>query len=105
MSAWIAVFDHPYFSVTGDDGTFDIKNLPDGDYTLQAWHEKYGTQEQKFSVKGGKAQVNVSFKADAGNNAGPKKLAQNETSRVMVATPAGIVGCPECAKTKANLIR
>lgn len=65
MSAWVAVFDHPYFSVTGDDGTFTIKGLPDGDYTLQAWHEKYGTQEQKITVKDGKAAVDFKFKADA----------------------------------------
>ena len=63
MSAWIAVFDHPYFSVTGDDGTFTIKGLPDGNYTLQAWHEKYGTQEAKVTVKDGKAQIDFTFKA------------------------------------------
>lgn len=73
MSAWIAVFDHPYFSVTGDDGTFDIKNLPDGDYTLQAWHELYGTQEQKITVKDGKAEVNFTFKADAAQKDGGGK--------------------------------
>jgi hypothetical protein len=64
MSAWIAVFDHPYFSVTGDDGTFDIKGLPDGTYTLQAWHEKYGTQDKKITVKDGKAVVDFQYKAD-----------------------------------------
>ena len=88
MSAWIAVFDHPYFSVTGDDGTFDIKNLPDGQYTLQAWHEKYGTQEQKITVKDGKAEVNFTFKADAP----VKDDAQKKLSMVL--------GCPDCAVKK-----
>jgi hypothetical protein len=64
MGGWVCVFDHPYFSVTGDDGTFDIKNLPDGDYTIQAWQEKYGTQESKVTVKDGKATVNFTFKAE-----------------------------------------
>ncbi len=65
MAGWVAVFDHPYFSVTGDDGTYTIKNLPDGDYTLQAWQEKYGTQEQKITVKDGKATADFTFKAGA----------------------------------------
>jgi plastocyanin len=65
MSMWIAVFDHPYFAVTGDDGTFTIKNLPDGVYTLQAWHELYGTQEQQITVKDGKAVANFAFKTEA----------------------------------------
>ena len=66
MSAWIAVFDHPYFAVTGDDGTFSIKGIPDGEYTLQAWQEKLGTQTQKITVKDGKTAgpVNFTFKAE-----------------------------------------
>jgi plastocyanin len=90
MSAWIAVFDHPYFSVTGDDGTFDIKNLPDGTWTIQAWHEKYGTQEQKVTVKGGKAEVNFTFKTDAPvKDPADKKLSQNLGTMVLK--------CPLCA--------
>jgi len=67
MSAYIAVFDHPYFAVTGDDGKYSIKadQLPDGDYNVQFWHEKYGTQTQKVSVKDHKATADQSFKAEA----------------------------------------
>ena len=43
MRAYIGVVSHPFFAVTGDDGTFTIKGLPPGTYTLEAWHEKYGT--------------------------------------------------------------
>ncbi len=50
MGAYIGVFNHPYFSVTGDDGSFSMKKLPAGDYTLEAWHEKYGTQTLKVKV-------------------------------------------------------
>jgi plastocyanin len=39
MSAWIEVFDHPYFAVTGADGRFAIKGVPAGHYTVEYWHE------------------------------------------------------------------
>ena len=62
MTGWVAIFDHPYFAVTADDGTFAIKGLPDGTYTLQAWHERFGTQSQKVTVKDGKATADWTFK-------------------------------------------
>jgi hypothetical protein len=36
--------------VTGDDGTFSLKGLPPGTYTIEVWHEKYGRQEQQVTV-------------------------------------------------------
>ena len=36
--------------VTGKDGKFELKNLPPGEYTISAWHEKFGTVEQKVTV-------------------------------------------------------
>ncbi len=50
MRAYIGVVSHPYFAVTGDDGTFTIKNLPPGTYTIEAWQEKYGPQEMTVTV-------------------------------------------------------
>lgn len=50
MHAWINVADSPFFSVSGDDGSFSIKGLPAGTYTLEAWHEKYGTSTQTVTV-------------------------------------------------------
>lgn len=50
MHAYIGVLDHPYFSVSKDDGTFTISNLPPGTYTLTVWQEKLGTQEQQIVV-------------------------------------------------------
>lgn len=44
MGAYVAIMDHPYFAVTKEDGTFEIKNLPPGKYTLEAWHEVFGKQ-------------------------------------------------------------
>jgi hypothetical protein len=61
MSAYIAVFEHPFFAVSGEDGTFSIKDLPDGDYTVVAWHEKLGTKEEQVTITDGKGEVNFSF--------------------------------------------
>jgi len=50
MGAYIGVFDHPYFAVSDDNGSFTLKNVPAGEYTLEAWHEKYGTKTLKITV-------------------------------------------------------
>lgn len=50
MVAWVGVVSHPFFAVTGEDGSFSLKGLPPGEYTLEAWHEKLGTQEIKVTV-------------------------------------------------------
>jgi plastocyanin len=60
MNAWIGVLDHPYYSVTSTDGTFSLKGLPPGTYTIEAWHEKLGTQTQTVTV-GEKETKNVAF--------------------------------------------
>jgi len=68
MKSYIAVFKNPYFQVTGKDGSFDLKNLPPGTYTIEAWHEKYGTSNQTVTV-GPKQSKTISFvfKAAAGD--------------------------------------
>ena len=50
MRSYIGVVSHPFFAVTGDDGTFTIKGLPPGTYTIEIIHEKYGKQEQQVTV-------------------------------------------------------
>ncbi len=50
MNAFVAVVDHPYFRVTGSDGSFELENLPPGTYTIEAWHEKYDVIEQTVTV-------------------------------------------------------
>ncbi len=54
MGAWVAVFKHPYFTVTEKDGSFEIKGLPAGKYVVRAWHEKFGEQTAEFEVTSGK---------------------------------------------------
>jgi len=50
MRSYVAVFKHPYFAVTGKDGSFDLGNLPPGTYTIKAWHEKLGTASQQITI-------------------------------------------------------
>jgi plastocyanin len=50
MSAYIGVYTHPFFSVTGTDGKFTIANLDPGTYEITAWHEKLGTQTATITV-------------------------------------------------------
>ena len=58
-----AGFDHPYFAVTGSDGSFSIKDVPDGTYKAVAWQEKFNkrTLSKNVTVKGGTATLNFTF--------------------------------------------
>src|SRR3989442_3027702 len=53
MHAWAGVLPHPFYAVSGRDGSFTIKGLPPGTYTLEAWQEKYGTQTATVTVAAG----------------------------------------------------
>ncbi len=55
MSAWVAVFDHPYYFVTGRDGSFRIGNLPAGTYELELWHERLRAQTHTVTVAAGES--------------------------------------------------
>jgi plastocyanin len=57
MAATIYVVEHPYYAVTDAAGKFDLKDVPPGTYTLVAWHEALGTQEQKVTVAAGKPAI------------------------------------------------
>lgn len=50
MQAWIGVVDHPYFAVTGPDGSFRLAHVPPGTYTLTAWHERFGVRSQAVEL-------------------------------------------------------
>ena len=64
MKSYTQVFDHPYFAVSGTDGSFSIPNVPDGTYEAVAWQERLGDKNkltQSVTVKGGVAELNFNF--------------------------------------------
>lgn len=61
MQSFVAVMTHPYFAVTGEDGSFSIKDLPAGTYQLEAWHERLGTQKMSVTVGDGAASADITF--------------------------------------------
>lgn len=60
MKSYMAVMPHPFYAVSQANGQFTISNLPPGTYTVVAWHEKYGQQEQSITV-GPKESKQVAF--------------------------------------------
>lgn len=62
IRGYIYIFDHPYAAVTDAKGTFDMENLPPGEYVLKAWHEAFGLQEQMIKVKPGETvEIEIAF--------------------------------------------
>jgi Polysaccharide lyase family 4, domain II len=53
MKAWIYVSKHPYVAISGDDGTFEIANVPAGEYNVKVWHEVFGEKDAKVKVDAG----------------------------------------------------
>lgn len=64
MSAYVGVVNHPYFAVSEKGGSFDLKNVPAGTYTIEAWHEKLGTQTQQVTLREKESkQISFTFRA------------------------------------------
>ncbi len=62
MLGFVHVFDHPYFTVTDEQGAFSIPDLPAGTYTLRVWHEDGGVKSQEITVLDvGEVRVNFEF--------------------------------------------
>jgi hypothetical protein len=60
MNAYVGVVSHPYFAVTGAGGKFELKTVPPGTYTIEAWHEKLGRQTQTVTI-GDKENKDLTF--------------------------------------------
>ena len=60
MNAYVGVLDHPFYAVSGSNGRFELKGLPPGTYTVEAWHEKLGTQTQMVTI-GEKQTSDITF--------------------------------------------
>lgn len=54
MRAYISVLAHPFFAVTNEDGSYEIKALADGEYEAEAVHSQLKSVTGKVSVKAGK---------------------------------------------------
>ncbi len=64
MNSYVGVLDHPYFAVSGMDGSFSIGNVPPGDYTVGVWHERFGEQEMMVTVApSGSAEASFTYTA------------------------------------------
>jgi plastocyanin len=62
MHAYVAVQDSPYFAVTDAEGKFEIKDLPVGTYTLEAWHPTLGEKSLQIVIgKGKRGDVTARF--------------------------------------------
>lgn len=53
MASYIGVLSHPYYAVSGSDGSGTLGSIPPGEYVVAAWHERYGEQEQRVTVSPG----------------------------------------------------
>jgi plastocyanin len=68
MNAFIDVADHPYHTVTDAYGTYELRDVPPGTYTLRIWHEQLGTKEQPLTVKAGEtATADIAYPAPGGS--------------------------------------
>ena len=58
MKGWLAVVDHPYYVITDEKGSFELTDVPAGEYELKVWQEVLGETTQKVTVAaGGEATV------------------------------------------------
>jgi plastocyanin len=64
MQAYVGVLEHPYFAVSDGSGRFSLPVLPAGTYTVEIWHERFGTQTQQVTVGARETRdVTFTFKA------------------------------------------
>ena len=66
MRAYIGVVSHPFYAVSGENGSYRIEGLPPGTYTIEAWHERFGTKTAQVTVAAnGTATADFSFDASS----------------------------------------
>jgi plastocyanin len=61
MNAWILVFAHRFFAMTGDDGRYRIDNIPPGTYSVRVWNEAVAAEAQSVTVERGTTSVELNF--------------------------------------------
>jgi hypothetical protein len=64
MHAYLGVLEHPFFAVSDEAGRFAIDRLPPGTYTIEFWHERFGTATRLVTVAAQQTQnLTFSYKA------------------------------------------
>jgi Carboxypeptidase regulatory-like domain len=71
QKAYVGVFSHPFFATSDALGQYKIEGLPPGQYTVVAWHERFGEKTVEISVAQGEAK-NISFTFEANDSLLPK---------------------------------
>ncbi len=104
MKAWVVVLDHPFFAVTGDEGTFKIPGLKDGKYTLICWHEPALVQEKEIEVKNGSASVDFKV-APRKKTAAAETVKEAKAVLAAVSAPAADSECEFCAKDAEIVVK
>jgi hypothetical protein len=66
MKAYVGVVKHPFYAVTKEDGSYEIKGVPPGTYTVVAWHEKGPTEKTMQVTVPAKGAATSDFTFDAG---------------------------------------
>ena len=61
MRAYANVVTHPFFAVTGGDGAFELRGLPAGSYTIEAWHEEFGRLTQQVTISDSRPTATATF--------------------------------------------
>ncbi len=61
MRAYVIVLGNPYFSVTDKMGKYEIKDVPEGEFSLRVWNKKWSSDIQKIKIENGQT-TNVDFR-------------------------------------------
>ena len=61
MRGFVVVTDHPFFAVSGEDGSFKIEKVPAGKYVVEAWHSQYGLLKKEGVEVKDTGEVTVDF--------------------------------------------
>ena len=100
MHASAGVLPYPFFATTGADGKFAIRDLPPGTYTIEAWHQQYGTQTATVTVQGSETKtLDFTYKAQE------RSLARLRAYRRLAPLPGGSFRSLRTARTTASLGR